>query len=101
MSDLHYLSATEAKRLFTSRELSPVELLEAVITRTDEVEGSINALTERMHDEAHAAARESEQRYAKGYGRSTGSRCCSRRSSRSPAGRSRRAACWRRATSRT
>lgn len=66
MSDLHYLSASEAKGLFARRELSPVELLDALVTRTDEVEGAINALTERMHDEAYAAAREAEQRYARG-----------------------------------
>lgn len=66
MSDLHYLSAVDAVRLFASRELSPVELLDAVLTRTDEVEGRINALTERMYDEARAAARESEDRYRRG-----------------------------------
>jgi Asp-tRNA(Asn)/Glu-tRNA(Gln) amidotransferase A subunit family amidase len=33
VSDLHYLSATDALAMFRSKELSPVELLEAVIAR--------------------------------------------------------------------
>jgi aspartyl-tRNA(Asn)/glutamyl-tRNA(Gln) amidotransferase subunit A len=68
-SDLCYLSATEAKRLFAARELSPVELLEAVIDRTGKVEPQINAFTERLFDEALAQAREAEQVYAGKAGR--------------------------------
>jgi aspartyl-tRNA(Asn)/glutamyl-tRNA(Gln) amidotransferase subunit A len=33
VSDLHYLSASDALRLFRTHELSPVELLTAVIAR--------------------------------------------------------------------
>ena len=36
MTDLHYLSATEAIAAFRARELSPVELLEAVIARAED-----------------------------------------------------------------
>jgi amidase len=63
MSDLHYLSATDALRLFRSRELSPVELLDSVIARSEEVEPSVNALCHRFFDEARAQARDAEARY--------------------------------------
>jgi aspartyl-tRNA(Asn)/glutamyl-tRNA(Gln) amidotransferase subunit A len=61
---LHYLGAVEATRLFAARELSPVELLDAVLARTDAVEGRVNAFTEELREEAYAAAKESEARYA-------------------------------------
>src|SRR5690348_2712744 len=63
MTDLHYLSATDALRLFRSRELSPVELLDSVIARSEEVEPSVNALCHRFFDEARAQARDAEARY--------------------------------------
>ncbi len=64
MSDeLHYLSATEAIAHFRARELSPVELLQAIIDRTQKFEPHINAFTEEMFDEALAGAREAESRY--------------------------------------
>ena len=37
MTELHYLSATEAIARFRSHDLSPVELLDAVIARAEEV----------------------------------------------------------------
>ncbi len=63
MTKLHYLGATEALALFRSRELSPVELMEAVIDRTSATNQDINALTETMFDDALAAARTAEARY--------------------------------------
>lgn len=63
--ELHYLTASAARDLFVSRELSPVELLDAVVARTQLMEPSINALTEQMLDEAYGAARLSEARFAK------------------------------------
>jgi aspartyl-tRNA(Asn)/glutamyl-tRNA(Gln) amidotransferase subunit A len=63
MSKPHYLSAVEALRLFRSRELSPVELMESVVERTTETNGTVNAFTETMFDDALAAARDAEQRY--------------------------------------
>ena len=56
-SELHYLGATEAIELFRRRELSPVELLDAVLARTAVVEPTVNALTEQLVDEAYVAAR--------------------------------------------
>ncbi|GCD95182.1 amidase [Embleya hyalina] len=64
LDELAYLPATEALRRFRDRSLSPVELMNAVITRAEAVEPVVNCLAERMYDEALAAAREAEARYA-------------------------------------
>ena len=64
MSDLNYLSATDALAKFRSKELSPVELLQAVIARAEVVEPAINAFAESRFDEALQAAKEAEARYA-------------------------------------
>ena len=64
MTDLHYLSATDALAKFRSKELSPVELLEAVIARAEAVEPAINAFAESRFDEALDAAKAAEGRYA-------------------------------------
>ncbi len=64
MTELHYLSATRAREMFVSRELSPVELLDAVIARAEAVEPTVNAFAFTYYDRARAAARESEARYA-------------------------------------
>lgn len=64
MTDLHYLTATEALRLFRSRELSPAELMTAVIARAEAVEPAINAFAETRYEQAMGQAREAEARYA-------------------------------------
>lgn len=69
MNDLHYLSAVDAVRLFTSRELSPVELMSAVIARAGAVEPHINAFPVTMYESAMEQARDAEQRYAAGEAR--------------------------------
>lgn len=61
---LHYLSATEALAAFGARELSPVELLDAVIARAEAVEPTVNALCHTYYDEARERARAAEARYA-------------------------------------
>ena len=66
MTDLHYLSATDALAKFRSKELSPVELLQAVIARAEVVEPAINAFAESRFDEAMEAAKAAEARYADG-----------------------------------
>jgi aspartyl-tRNA(Asn)/glutamyl-tRNA(Gln) amidotransferase subunit A len=63
---VHYLSATEALRLFRSRELSPVEFVAAVIERAEAVEPTINAFAETFYDQAVDAARAAEKRYLAG-----------------------------------
>jgi aspartyl-tRNA(Asn)/glutamyl-tRNA(Gln) amidotransferase subunit A len=69
MSDLHYLSAVEALERFRAKELSPVELLEAVIARAEHVEPSINAFAQEHFDDARAKAKEAESRYVSGEAR--------------------------------
>lgn len=64
MTDLHYLPATQALQAFRSGELSPVELVTAVISRAETVEPVINAFAETFFDQALAQARQAEARYA-------------------------------------
>jgi len=66
VSDLHYLSAVEALAMFASKELSPVELLTAVIARAEVVEPTINAFAETRFDEAMTAAKAAAARYVRG-----------------------------------
>ena len=66
MTEPWEMTATEALAAMRARTLSPVELLESVERRTDEVEPVVNALCERRHEEARAAAEASERRYASG-----------------------------------
>ena len=71
MSDheLCYLPATEAIRRFKARDLSPVELMQAMIDRAGEVEPTINAFTFEYFDEALGKARKAEAKYMKTDGR--------------------------------
>ncbi len=64
MAELHTLSAAEALRRMRARELSPVELMEAVIRRAEHVEPAINAFPHTYFEEALASARTAEARYA-------------------------------------
>lgn len=64
--DLLYLTATEALAKFADKSLSPVELLSAQIARAEATKESINAFTYTHFDEAMAAAKASEARWAKG-----------------------------------
>ena len=65
MTDLHYLSATEAIAKFRSRELSPVELVEAVIARAEAVDGAVNAFCHTYYDRALQQAKEAESVYSR------------------------------------
>jgi aspartyl-tRNA(Asn)/glutamyl-tRNA(Gln) amidotransferase subunit A len=67
--ELCYLSATEALRRFADRSLSPVELLDALVARADEVEPRINAWSSRRLEQGYAAAREAQERWAAGTAR--------------------------------
>ncbi|TQM15901.1 amidase [Pseudonocardia kunmingensis] len=64
MGELHHISATEALRAFRTRQLSPVELTEAVIARAERTEPVVNALGHRFFDEALRQAERAERRYA-------------------------------------
>ena len=89
--ELPFTSATDALAAFRSGELSPVELLDAVLARAAVVEPHVNALVTVRREAAYAAAREAEARYRGAAtatrDRSRASRSRSRRSSRSRASR--------------
>jgi len=66
VADLHHLSAREVLRAFRARELSPVEVYDAVVARADAVEPTVNALLERDHEDFRAQAAAAADRYARG-----------------------------------
>jgi len=68
-SDLCYLSATEALRHFAARKVSPTELVEAYLDQAAATAESCNAFSFIYAQDALAAARASEQRYASGNAR--------------------------------
>ena len=65
MTDLHYLSAIDALRMFRTGELSPVDLVGAVIARAERVEPTVNAFAATFFEQALEAARDAEARYAR------------------------------------
>jgi aspartyl-tRNA(Asn)/glutamyl-tRNA(Gln) amidotransferase subunit A len=56
-SDLAFLSLTEAGDLVRRRELSPVEYVEALLARAEELEPGLSSFIRMMPDDALAAAR--------------------------------------------
>ena len=66
MTEPWQMTATDALAAMRARDLSPLELLESVERRADEVEPVVNALCERRHVEARAAAEASAARFARG-----------------------------------
>ncbi|SLN54834.1 Acylamidase [Roseovarius albus] len=62
--DLCYLSASDVLARFKTRSLSPVEYLENLAKRTEEVEPKINAFTATHFDKAMEEAKRAETRYA-------------------------------------
>lgn len=57
--DLCYLPAYRVLELFRARELSPMELMQAIIARAEAVNPRINAFTDTYFDDARAASRSS------------------------------------------
>ena len=66
MTEPWEMTAGDAIGAMRARHLSPLELLDSVERRADEVEPTVNAFTERRRDEARAAAEVSADRYAHG-----------------------------------
>ena len=64
--DLCYTTATEALARFRSGELSPVELMSAVIARSEAVNPAVNAYTYTFYERALEQAKEAEALYASG-----------------------------------
>ena len=64
--NLCYITAEQAVAAFKARQLSPVELMRAVIARCELVNPKVNALTYMYFDRALDEAKEAERRYAGG-----------------------------------
>ncbi len=60
---LCYLSANEARSLFRKHQLSPVELLDALIAQHEAVDSSINAFSSVRFDQAREQANTAEKIY--------------------------------------
>lgn len=69
MTEIVHLSALQARRLFQTGELSPVELMAAVIERAAKAEPVINAFCEQLFDQALEQAGQAEARYRDGTAR--------------------------------
>jgi len=66
MTDLHWLTITEAAPLIRDRKLSPVEYAEALYARAERLDGGLNAYLRPMRESALAEARKAEQEIAGG-----------------------------------
>jgi aspartyl-tRNA(Asn)/glutamyl-tRNA(Gln) amidotransferase subunit A len=66
MTEPWQMNATDALAAMRACDLSPVEMLDSVERRADEVEPVVNALCERRREEGRVAAVESADRYASG-----------------------------------
>ena len=64
--DIPFLSAAQLSELIASREVSPVEAVEAYLERIDEVDGTLNSYITVCRDEALQAARTAEEAIAAG-----------------------------------
>ncbi len=65
-AELCYLTGLEALGHFRCGDLSPVELMQAIIQRAETLQPSVNAFTDSYYDEALEAAGAAEKRYRKG-----------------------------------
>lgn len=65
-SSLVCLDAVELRRLIGTRQISPVELLEACIARITAINPYVNAVTATAYDRARAEARAAEQAVMRG-----------------------------------
>ena len=66
ISSLVEASAVELRRLIGTRQLSPVEVLEACITRIEQLNPFVNAVTATCFERARAEARAAEQAVMRG-----------------------------------
>ena len=63
---LHYQTISEVGALLQSRELSPVELTQAILERIEALDGQLKSYATVMADSALASARTAEQEIAAG-----------------------------------
>lgn len=64
--DLLYMSAAEAGRKIAAKELSSSELTEALLARTEAIDGKLNAYIRLLGDTARSMAKEADTAVAKG-----------------------------------
>ena len=57
MTELCDFDAVELRRRIGTKEISPVELLESCIQRTEDIDGAVNAMVTRCYDRARAEAK--------------------------------------------
>ena len=69
MTDLHYMTAATAARAIATRELSPVELMQALLARIERLDPRLNAFIRLDGEAAMAAARTAEAEIAAGRSR--------------------------------
>ena len=67
--NLCYMSATEALAHFRAHTLSPLELLDALIARSEAINPELNTLTYSFYERARDQARKAEARYRASDGR--------------------------------
>jgi Asp-tRNA(Asn)/Glu-tRNA(Gln) amidotransferase A subunit family amidase len=66
MNDLNFISASKLADLIRMKEVSPVEVVEAYISRIEEVNPTLNAFVTTTFGSAREAARAAEQQLARG-----------------------------------
>ena len=66
MNELNFLSASRLADLIRTKEVSPVEVVEAHISRIEEINPKINAFVTTTFGSAREAARDAEQQIARG-----------------------------------
>ncbi len=66
MKDLLTLPGVELGRLLKKKEISPVELLQQHILRTEEINGQLNAIVVKRFEQAQLRAEEAEKEILKG-----------------------------------
>ncbi len=69
MTELHWLSAVEAARAIARRDLSPVELTQALLARIDRLDPTLHAFVHLDVEAALDAARGAEREIASGHAR--------------------------------
>ena len=66
MSDLHYMSIADAGRLIRDGDLSPVDLVEALLTRISQIDPKLDAFLAVTGEQARADAQEAQEEIANG-----------------------------------
>jgi Amidase len=69
MTDLHWMTATEAARAIAARKLSPVELMQALLERIGRLDPKLNVFIRLDGDAALDAARAAEAEIVSGHQR--------------------------------